>query len=136
MKLALICLFIQAILLYRRVGCGIEQAASLLGQASNLLNAGGAANTGGLASGLLNAGGFSNAAGLMNAAGGLSNVGNFMSGGGILNMVQNSYLTPAPIKAGNSCLLLLISYEILSIFFPVYFRCNFNNFLAIVGGKA
>lgn len=98
MKLTLSCLFIQAIFLYGRVVCGIEQAASLLGQASNLLNAGGAQNAGGLASGFLNAGGFSNAAGLMNAAGGL---GNLMSGSGLLNMAQNSYFTPAPIKAGD-----------------------------------
>lgn len=123
MKLTVICLVIQAIFLYGRVGCGLEQAASFLGQALNaaggaqsagggiastLLNAagGGAPNAGGgIASTLLNAGGFSNAAGVLNSVGGLSNVGNLMSGGGILNMVQNNYLTPTPIKAGKSATL-------------------------------
>lgn len=81
MKLTFICLFIQAIFVYRRVGCGIEQASSLFGQASNLLNGGGLPNAGGLP-----------------GVGGLLNAGNLMSGGGLLNMVQNSYFTPAPIK--------------------------------------
>lgn len=114
MKLTFICLFIQAIFLYRRVGCGIELASSLLGQASNLVNAGGAQNAGGLVGGLLNAGGFSNAAGLVNAAGGFSNVGNLMSGNGLMNLVQNSGFTPLPVKAGNSCTLLSFSCALLS----------------------
>lgn len=114
MKLTSICLFIQAIFLYRRVDCGIEQVSSILGQASNLVNAGGAQNAGGLVGGLLNAGGFTNAAGLVNAAGGFSNVGNLMSGDGLLNMMQNSYFTPAPVKAGNSCILLSFSCTLLS----------------------